>query len=82
VTGSNVMRANIALIRALHFPRGCLPLAYVLVEFQQLLLSMLVVSRSCYWLLPVPVLRMQATFDAGAALCWPGSAPEPRTLAS
>ena len=42
VVGSNVMRANIALIRALHFPRACLPLAYVLVEFQQLLLSMIV----------------------------------------
>jgi ABC-type polysaccharide/polyol phosphate export permease len=36
------MRANITLIRALHFPRACLPLAYVLVEFQQLLLSMVV----------------------------------------
>ena len=42
VVGSTVMRANITLIRALHFPRACLPLAYVLVEFQQLLLSMLV----------------------------------------
>ncbi len=42
VVGSTVMRANIALIRALHFPRACLPLAYVLVEFQQLLLSLLV----------------------------------------
>jgi len=37
VVGSTVMRANITLIRALHFPRACLPLAYVLVEFQQLL---------------------------------------------
>jgi teichoic acid transport system permease protein len=36
------MRANITLIRALHFPRACLPLACVLVEFQQLLLSMVV----------------------------------------
>src|SRR6476659_8028862 len=37
VVGSTVMRSNITLIRALHFPRACLPLAYVLVEFQQLL---------------------------------------------
>jgi teichoic acid transport system permease protein len=37
VVGSTVMRANIALIRALHFPRACLPLAYVMVEFQQLM---------------------------------------------
>src|SRR5271169_3171611 len=42
VVGSTVMRANLSLIRALHFPRACLPLAYVLVEFQQLLLSLLV----------------------------------------
>src|ERR1700678_1918131 len=42
VVGSTVMRANIALIRALHFPRACLPLAYVMVELEQLLLSMLV----------------------------------------
>ena len=77
VTGSNVMRANIALIRALQFPRACLPLAYVLVEFQQLLLSMLVLFAivlgtgeplTWYWLLLVPVLLMQATFNMGAAL--------------
>src|SRR5579859_3382773 len=42
VVGSTVMRANMTLIRALHFPRACLPLAYVLVELQQLLLSMVV----------------------------------------
>ena len=31
VVGSSAIRANITLIRALHFPRACLPLAYVLV---------------------------------------------------
>src|SRR3984885_13805253 len=77
VVGSNVMRANIALIRALHFPRACLPLAYVMVEFQQLLLSMLVMFAivlgdgeplTWYWLYLVPVLVLQATFNMGAAL--------------
>jgi teichoic acid transport system permease protein len=77
VVGSSVMRANIALIRALHFPRACLPLAYVLVEFQQLLVSMLVLFAivigtgehlTWYWLFLVPVLVMQATFNMGAAL--------------
>ena len=77
VVGSTVMRANIALIRALHFPRACLPLAYVLVEFQQLLVSMLVLFAivigtgehlTWYWLFLVPVLVMQATFNMGAAL--------------
>ena len=77
VVGSNVIRGNITLIRALHFPRACLPLAYVLVEFQQLLLSMLVLFAivlatgeplTVYWLLLIPALLMQATFNVGAAL--------------
>ena len=77
VVGSTVMRANISLIRALHFPRACLPLAYVLVEFQQLLLSMVVLFAivlgtgeplTWYWLLLIPALLMQATFNIGAAL--------------
>src|ERR1051326_2279376 len=34
VVGSTVMRSNITLIRALYFPRACLPLAYVMVELQ------------------------------------------------
>src|SRR5579864_7234406 len=77
VVGSTVMRANIALIRALHFPRACLPLAYVMVELQQLLVSMLVVFAvvlgtgeplTWYWLLAIPVLLLQAMFNMGAAL--------------
>jgi teichoic acid transport system permease protein len=77
VVGSTVMRANIALIRALHFPRACLPLAYVLVEFQQLLASMVVLFAivlstgqplTWYWLFLVPAMVMQATFNMGAAL--------------
>jgi teichoic acid transport system permease protein len=77
VVGSTVMRANIALIRALYFPRACLPLAYVLVEFQQLLLSLLVVFAivlgtgeplTWYWLLLLPTLLLQGMFNVGAAL--------------
>ena len=77
VVGSTVMRANIALIRALHFPRACLPLAYVMVEFQQLMVSMVVLFAivlgtgeplTWYWLFLVPVLALQATFNMGAAL--------------
>ena len=77
VVGSNVIRGNITLIRALHFPRACLPLAYVLVEFQQLLLSMVVLFAivlatgeplTVYWLLLIPALVLQATFNMGAAL--------------
>src|ERR1700678_1964926 len=77
VVGSTVMRANIALIRALHFPRACLPLAYVMVELEQLLLSILVMFAivlgdgeplTGYWLFLVPALALQATFHMGAAL--------------
>jgi teichoic acid transport system permease protein len=77
VVGSTVMRANISLIRALHFPRACLPLAYVMVELQQLLLSMVVLFAivlgtgeplGWYWLFLVPTLILQATFNMGAAL--------------
>jgi len=77
VVGSTVMRANLSLIRALHFPRACLPLAYVMVELQQLLVSMVVLFAivlgtgeplTWYWLFLVPTLVLQATFNMGAAL--------------
>ena len=77
VTGSNVMRANLQLIRALYFPRASLPLAYVIVELQQMLVGLVVLSRSCwsagrpltvYWLLLIPVVLLQTVFNIGAAL--------------
>ena len=77
VTGSNVMRANLQLIRALYFPRASLPLAYVIVELQQMLVGMgvLVVvmlvsgeGLSYYWALAVPAILLQTMFNTGAAL--------------
>jgi teichoic acid transport system permease protein len=77
VVGSTVMRANITLIRALYFPRACLPLAYVMVELEQLLASMLVMFAivlgtgepfTWYWLFLAPVLLLQAMFNMGAGL--------------
>jgi teichoic acid transport system permease protein len=77
VTGSNVMRANLQLIRALYFPRASLPLAYVIVELQQMLVGMVVLVvimlvygeyPSWYWLLLVPVVFLQTMFNTGAAL--------------
>jgi teichoic acid transport system permease protein len=77
VTGSNVMRANIQLIRALYFPRASLPLAYVIVELQQMLVGMVVVAvvmvvsgqyPSLYWLLLIPAILLQTMFNTGAAL--------------
>jgi teichoic acid transport system permease protein len=77
VTGSNVMRANIQLIRALYFPRASLPLAYVIVELQQMLVGMVVIVAvmlvsgeypSWYWLLLIPAVFLQTLFNTGAAL--------------
>jgi teichoic acid transport system permease protein len=77
VTGSNVMRANLQLIRALYFPRASLPLAYVIVELQQMLIGMVVVTivmlasgqyPTWYWLLLIPAVLLQSMFNTGAAL--------------
>jgi teichoic acid transport system permease protein len=77
VTGSNVMRANLQLIRALYFPRASLPLAYVIVELQQMLIGMCVIVvamllsgeyPSWYWFLVIPAVLLQTLFNTGAAL--------------
>jgi teichoic acid transport system permease protein len=77
VTGSHVMRANLQLIRALYFPRASLPLAYVLVELQQMLVGMVVLFGiqlvsgehfTWYWFLLVPVMVLLTMFNTGAAL--------------
>jgi teichoic acid transport system permease protein len=77
VTGSTVMRTNLQLIRALYFPRASLPLAYVLVELQQMLVGMVVLFGivigygepvTLYWFLLVPAILCQTLFNIGAAL--------------
>jgi teichoic acid transport system permease protein len=77
LTGSRVIGNNLSLIRALHFPRACLPLGYVIVELQQLLLSMVVLAAivlatgepiTGYWLMLLPVLALQSLFNIGAGL--------------
>jgi len=77
VTASTVMRVNLQLIRALYFPRAALPLAYVIVELQQMLVGMVVLVvimlgsheyPSQYWLLLVPTIVCQTLFNVGAAL--------------
>jgi teichoic acid transport system permease protein len=77
VTGSTVMRVNLQLIRALYFPRASLPLAYVIVELQQMLVGMGVLFAivlaygeplTLYWFLLVPAVILQTLFNTGAAL--------------
>ncbi len=68
---------HLPLIRALHFPRATLPLAYTVVEFQQLLVSLAVllilvvsfgVTPAITWLLLIPVIALQLTFNVGLSM--------------
>ncbi len=77
LTSSQVIRETLPLIRALYFPRACLPLGYVLIELQQLLLSFAVLfviilvagePLTPYWLLILPALVLQSVFNVGAGL--------------
>jgi teichoic acid transport system permease protein len=76
ITSSRVMLDSLPLIRALYFPRACLPIGYVIIELQQLVISFLVLfvivlasgePLTWYWLLLIPVLIMQTLFNTGAA---------------
>ncbi|WP_283139036.1 ABC transporter permease [Rhizohabitans arisaemae] len=75
--GSRAIASNLSLIRALHFPRAALPLAYTLQEFQQLIVSMAVLmviipitgeTPTFYWLLVPVALALQTLFNMGAGL--------------
>ncbi|MGD0062048.1 MAG: ABC transporter permease [Streptosporangiaceae bacterium] len=77
ITSSRVITDSLPLIRALPFPRGCLPIGYVLIELQQLVVSMIVLAAivlgageplTWYWLLAIPALLLQATFNVGMGL--------------
>jgi ABC-type polysaccharide/polyol phosphate export permease len=77
ITSSTVMRTNLPLIRALPFPRASLPLGYVIIELQQLLLSFAVLfviilaygePLTWYWFLILPALALQTLFNVGCAL--------------
>jgi teichoic acid transport system permease protein len=75
--GARSIGNNLSLIRALHFPRASLPFAHVLMELQQLLISMAVLlvivvatgePITWHWLLMVPVLALQLLFNTGISL--------------
>ncbi|WP_030666802.1 ABC transporter permease [Streptomyces cellulosae] len=77
MAGTRAISGNLGLVRALHFPRAALPISFCLQQFQQLLFSMaaLVVILLCFgvpvsasWLLAVPVLVLQFTFNAGVSM--------------
>ncbi|MEU4514416.1 ABC transporter permease [Nonomuraea wenchangensis] len=75
--GAKSISGNLSLIRALHFPRASLPLAYTIQELQQLAVSMgvllvivLVTGEpvSWFWLMVPVVLLLQTMFNIGAGL--------------
>jgi len=77
IISSRVINDSLPLIRALHFPRACLPLAYILIELQQMLISMIVLvvivlgfgePLTWYWLLAVPAIALQSFFNVGVGL--------------
>ncbi|GGL72434.1 transport permease protein [Streptomyces fumigatiscleroticus] len=77
MAGTRAISGNLGLVRALHFPRAALPLSFCLQQLQQLLFSMaaLAVILLCFgvpvavsWVLAVPALVLQFTFNAGIAM--------------
>ncbi|MFG1701221.1 ABC transporter permease [Nonomuraea sp. NPDC049309] len=75
--GAKSISSNLSLIRALHFPRASLPLAYTIQELQQLAISMTVLLvlvvvtgelPTWFWLMIPVVLLLQTFFNIGAAL--------------
>ncbi|SCE70695.1 ABC transporter permease [Micromonospora mirobrigensis] len=68
---------NMGLIRALHFPRACLPIAIALIELQNIGASMLVLTGivlltgeplTWEWLLIFPALALQMIFNTGLGM--------------
>ncbi|MEV6210030.1 ABC transporter permease [Kitasatospora sp. NPDC051914] len=76
-SGTRSISDNLGLIRALHFPRACLPIAFTIIQLQQLLISMVVlvgivlatgIMPSLSWLLILPTLVLLCIFNTGVAL--------------
>jgi teichoic acid transport system permease protein len=77
ISTSKVITDSLPLIRALQFPRAALPLAYVLIELQQMMMSMVVLVAiilirgepvTWYWVLAIPALLLQSVFNVGVGL--------------
>ncbi|WP_210580188.1 ABC transporter permease [Streptomyces sp. GESEQ-4] len=77
LSGTRAISGNQGLVRALHFPRAALPISMCLQQLQQLLFSMaaLVVILLVFgvpvafsWVLAIPALLLQFTFNAGVSM--------------
>ncbi|MHC3473882.1 ABC transporter permease [Streptomyces sp. 7R007] len=88
LTGTRAISGNLGLVRALHFPRAALPIAFCLQQLQQLLFSMCAlviillffgVPVAISWVLAIPALALQFTFNAGMAMImarWGSKTPD------
>lgn len=77
LSGSHSINSRLDLIRAVHFPRACLPLAFTIAQLQQLFVSVAVfmvvdvvdgAPPSWHWLQLIPALGLLTIFNAGLAL--------------
>ncbi|MFE6283078.1 ABC transporter permease [Streptomyces sp. NPDC057877] len=77
LAGTRAISGNLGLVRALHFPRAALPISFCLQQLQQLMFSMAAlavillvfgVPVAASWLLAVPALVLQFTFNAGVSM--------------
>ncbi|WP_441248830.1 ABC transporter permease [Kitasatospora sp. McL0602] len=76
MAGTRSISDNLGLIRALHFPRAAMPIAFTVIQLQQLLISMVVLVGIVLfftppvmsWLLVIPALVLQCIFNTGVAL--------------
>ncbi|MEW9521149.1 ABC transporter permease [Streptomyces tubercidicus] len=77
MAGTRAISGNLGLVRALHFPRACLPISFCLMQLQQLLMSMGVLIAILLasgqlpgwsWLLMIPALVLQFVFNTGLAM--------------
>ncbi|WP_037577610.1 ABC transporter permease [Phaeacidiphilus oryzae] len=77
LAGTRSIADNLGLIRALHFPRACLPIAMTVIQLQQLFFSVLVLGVinlltgepfDARWALMIPTLFLQFVFNAGLAM--------------
>ncbi|GLW52562.1 ABC transporter permease [Kitasatospora phosalacinea] len=75
--GTRSVSDNLGLIRALHFPRASLPIAFTVIQLQQLLISMVVlvaivlandIMPAMTWFLIIPALLLQSMFNTGLAM--------------
>jgi len=77
INGSRSISDQLVLIRALHFPRACLPMSSTIIQLQQLGFSMLMVIAvalglgqwpTAKWLLVIPALILMSVFCTGVGM--------------